>query len=535
MAGATSEKRRNSMDDVAPMPELHKTTHHGWLPVLGLLALGAGLGAGGVVLFLQRERPQTEVAQAPPPPLAASSPTAIVSAAPASAENDATAAPAAADELVTRKVRRIALYRSPMDPTQTSPVPRKDGMGMDYVPVYKEVTIREKAPRAATPPHAPALPRAVAFYRSPMDPRQTSPVPRKDEMGMDYLPVYRDELTGNVVAVAGRSTVTIDVARQQLIGLRTALVTRGDVGGSWRTVGRVEVDPTRVRKTNVKVEGYVQRIYVNFTGQSVRKGQPLFTLYSPTLLAAQNDYVITLEHKNPALDLGAAQSAALLAAARRRLLLWDVPEAAIAELERTHQPSETITFNSPIAGVVTQKNVVEGSFLNAGDSPYEVTDLSTVWVMVDVYESDISRVKLGMAASLSLPAAADRVFRGEVRFIEPMLDPTTRTVKVHLHFPNPTGELKPALYGEVTLSGTTRSGLRVPLDAVIRSGTKAVVFLALDRGEFRPVEVQLGERTSDQIEVVSGLSEGQSVVTRANFLVDSESQLRASLADLARK
>lgn len=369
-----------------------------------------------------------------------------------------------------------------------------------------------------------------------MDPRQTSPVPRKDEMGMDYLPVYRDELAaGGVASVDGRATVAIAAARQQLIGLRTALVTRGEVGGSWRTVGRVEVDPTRVRKTNVKVEGYVERIYVNFPGQRVRKGQPLFTLYSPTLLAAQNDYVITLESKTPALDLGAAQTQALLAAARRRLVLWDVPEAAIAELERSHQPSKTLTFNSPIAGVVTQKNVVEGSFLNAGDSPYEVTDLSAVWVMVDAYESDLSRVELGMAASLTLPAAPNRVFQGVVKFIDPLLDPTTRTVKVHLHFPNPTGELKPALYGEVILSGTTRSGLRVPLDAVIRSGTKAVVFLALDKGEFRPAEVQLGERTGDQIEIVSGLSEGQSVVTRANFLVDSESQLRASLADLAGK
>lgn len=534
MGGAPGEAQ-GFMDDVAPMPELHKTTHHGWLRALGLLMLGAGLGAGVVGIVLHRDRSEPEVVQPPPIQPAASATTATVPSVPASAATAATETPAASDKPVTRKVRKIAFYRSPMDPTQTSPVPRKDGMGMDYVPVYKEVTIREKAPRTAAP-STPSPPRVVAFYRSPMDPRQTSPVPRKDEMGMDYLPVYRDELTpGNTAPVAGRSTVAIDPARQQLIGLRTALVTRGEVGGSWRTVGRVEVDPTRVRKTNVKVEGYVQRIYVNFTGQRVRKGQPLFTLYSPTLLAAQNDYVITLEHKNPALDLGPAQSAALLAAARRRLLLWDVPEAAIAELERTHQPSETITFNSPIAGVVTQKNVVEGSFLNAGDSPYEVTDLSAVWVMVDVYESDLSRVELGMAASLSLPAAPDHVFQGEVRFIEPMLDPATRTVKVHLHFPNPTGELKPALYGEVILRGATRSGLRVPLDAVIRSGTKAVVFVALDKGEFRPVEVQLGERTGDQIEIVSGVSEGQSVVTRANFLVDSESQLRASLADLARE
>jgi Cu(I)/Ag(I) efflux system membrane fusion protein len=441
----------------------------------------------------------------------------------------------------TRHVRKIAFYRSPMDPKQTSPVPRKDGMGMDYVPVYKDVVIVEQPkppklpwPESGSAPQTAAQ-RKLAFYRSPMDPKQTSPVPRKDEMGMDYVPVYEDEVRGGGAQVDGRMTVQIDPARQQMIGLRTAPVTRGDVGGSWRTVGRVEVDPTRVRKTNVKVDGYVERIFVNFPGQHVRKGEPLFTLYSPTLLAAQHEYVAALAAKSAAGAQGSAEYDALLTAARRRMQLWDVSDSAMAELESTRKVGKTLTFDSPISGVVTVKNVVEGSHLNPGDTPYEITDLSMVWVMVDAYESDIARVHVGMEATLTLPAYANRVFRGRVQFIDPLLDANTRTVKVHMHFPNPTGELKPELYGEVILSGETRQGLLVPLDAVIHSGTKAVVFVALDQGKFRPVEVQLGQRSGDQVEVVSGLSEGQSVVTRANFLVDSESQLRASLADLAGK
>jgi Cu(I)/Ag(I) efflux system membrane fusion protein len=376
--------------------------------------------------------------------------------------------------------------------------------------------------------------RKIAFYRSPMDPKQTSAVPRKDAMGMDYVPVYVEEASARSdTEVKGRATITIDPARQQMIGLRTAPVVLGEVGGAFRTVGRIEVDPTLVKKTNVKVEGYVEHVYVNFAGQRVHKGEPLFSIYSPALLSAQQEYVLALQAGSTPGAGSAAQNAALLAATRRKLELWDIPARELERLEQTRTPDKTLTILSPIAGVVTAKNIVEGSHLNAGDAPYEITDLSMVWVMVDAYESDLARVRVGMAATLTLPAYANREFRGSVQFIDPMLDPSTRTVKVHLHFANPLGELMPQLYGEVVLKGETRTGLSVPLDAVIRSGNKAVVFVALDGGKFRPAEVQLGQRSGDQIEVISGVSADQRVVTRANFLVDSESQLRASLADVA--
>jgi membrane fusion protein, copper/silver efflux system len=378
--------------------------------------------------------------------------------------------------------------------------------------------------------------RKVAFYRSPMDPKQTSPVSRKDEMGMDYLPVYEDEVNGSA-AVEGLATVTIDPSRQQLIGLQTADVQNGPVGGSWRTVGRVQVDPTRVRRINVKVEGYVEQIMVDFVGQLVRKGQPLFRLYSPELLSTQSEYLLALKTRQ-ALGSGGAlgdSGETLVASARQKLRLWDVPDSEIERLERTGEPSKTLTFVSPIAGVVTAKNVVEGSRLSLSDTPYEITDLSMVWVMADAYETDLGRVRVGMPAILTLAAYPDRTFRGEVAFLDPLFDPKTRTLKVHLHFPNPGGELKPEMFGEVVLQGKARTGLAIPADAVIRTGTQDVVFVAVGEGKFQPQQVELGSKTGDQVEVVKGLAEGQKVVTRANFLIDSESRLRASLAALGGK
>jgi Cu(I)/Ag(I) efflux system membrane fusion protein len=379
--------------------------------------------------------------------------------------------------------------------------------------------------------------RTIAFYRSPMDPKQTSPVPRKDEMGMDYVPVYQDELKEGGAPVEGLATVNIDPSRQQLIGLRTTEVKRGPVGGSWRTVGRVQVDPTRVRRINVKVGGYVERIFVDFVGKPVRKGEPLFSVYSPELVSAQNEYLLALQTRRSLSAAGqlSADGDALVASARRKLQLWDVPESEIERLEKSGEASKSLTFVSPISGVVTAKNVVEGSKIAAGDTPYEVTDLGMVWVMADAYETDLAQVRLGMPATLTLQAYPGRVFDGRVAFVDPLLDPKTRTAKVHVHFPNRTGELKPEMYGEVVLRGAEREGLIIPLDAVIHTGTKNVVFIDLGEGKFQPREVQLGDASGGEVEVAKGLEPGQKVVTRANFLVDSESRLRASLATLGEK
>jgi Cu(I)/Ag(I) efflux system membrane fusion protein len=422
--------------------------------------------------------------------------------------------------------KKKPLFQCPMHPSITSDHPGECPIcGMKLVLVSKA---DDSSPQKSGE-------RKIALYRSPMDPKQTSPTPRKDEMGMDYVPVYEDELKGVGAPVPGLATVTIDPSRQQLIGLRTVAATKGDVSSTWRTVARVQVDPTRVRKTNVKIEGFVERIFVDFVGQSVRKGQPLFSIYSPTLLSAQNEYILALQTKDALAKTGAEGSENLVQASRRRLELWDVPASEIDRLTRTREPSKTLTLVSPIAGVVTAKNVVEGARVSSGEAPYEITDLSMVWVMADAYESDLGRIRVGMKATLTLPAYPDRSFIGEVVFIDPLLDPKSRTAKVHLHFANAKRELKPEMFGEVALQTTAKEGVRIPADAVIRAGNQDVVFVARGEGKFEPRVVQLGGKTGDQVEVRAGLDAGQEVVTRANFLVDSESQLRASLAAIGGK
>lgn len=416
------------------------------------------------------------------------------------------------------------LYQCPMHPTIV-----QDHPGECPICGMKLVKVGGK-PGAST---AGPGERKVKFYRSPMDPRQTSPTPRKDDMGMDFIPVYEDEVSGASL-VDGLATVEIDPARQQLIGLKTADVTRGKVKGTWETVGRVAMDERRVRHVNVKVAVYVERVYVDFVGKSVRRGAPLFSGYSPELLAAQEEYRIALRTQKSlaASSEAPVDTSGLVAASRRKLELWDVPESAIKKIEEGGKGLRSLTFHSPIAGVVTKKEVVGGMKLDEGAMPYEIVDLSHVWVLADIYETDLHRVRVGMPAKLTLKAYPNRTFEGTAAFVDPVLDPKTRTVKLRLEFANPSGELKPEMFGQVTLEGAEREGLRIPEDAVIDSGTKKIAFVALGAGMLQPREIVLGDSDGAQVEVISGLSEGEKVVVRANFLVDSESRLRASLAAL---
>jgi membrane fusion protein, copper/silver efflux system len=397
------------------------------------------------------------------------------------------------------------------------------------------IEIPTASPGASKPAPAAEGQRKILRYRSPMDPKISSPVAKKDEMGMDYVPVYEDEVTGSRSIVPGQATVDIDPARQQLIGLSTAEVTVGPVGGAWRTLGRVALDERHVRHINVKIPGFVERIYVDFVGKPVKKGDPLFAVYSPELLAAQEEYLLALRTRE-ALSKGGAMTGDgddLVQAARKKLSLWDVPKAEIDRIARTGEATKTLTFYSPVSGVVTKKDVVEGMKLDAGAMPYEIVDLSSVWVLADVYESELQYVKEGMPATLTLNAFPNREFEGKVLFMDPLLDPQTRTVKVRLEFPNPSGDLRPEMFGDVVLHGEPREGLRIPLDAVIDLGTEKLVFVALGEGKFQPRTVQLGDSSRKDVEVVSGLNAGEQVVTRANFLIDSESKLRASLAEVS--
>ncbi|MCX6640961.1 MAG: efflux RND transporter periplasmic adaptor subunit [bacterium] len=375
----------------------------------------------------------------------------------------------------------------------------------------------------------PSDPKRIAFYRSPMDPKQTSPTPRKDEMGMDYIPVYEEEASGGGGNVSNRVEVTIDPSRQQLIGLRTATVMHSDISSDWRTVGVVQINPTKVTKTNVKVFGYVEKVFADFVGKSVRRGEPLFTYYSPDLLAAQQDYL--LAHKaSRSGGVDASNDSLMLSVVRQKLMLWDVSQVDIIRLEQTGAATRALTIVSPVTGVVTAKNIVAGSSMNPGDAAYEITDLNSVWVLADAYQSDAANIKIGMSATITLQSLPHRIFKGTVAFVDPLLDPQSRTFKVRINVDNSSGELKPEMFADIELQSSGHDALTIPADAIIPSGRTNMVFVALSEGKFQPRAVKLGEKSGDRVEVIEGLSEGENVVTRANFLIDSESSLRSALA-----
>jgi membrane fusion protein, copper/silver efflux system len=289
----------------------------------------------------------------------------------------------------------------------------------------------------------------------------------------------------------------------------------------------VQADPTRVAKVNVKVAGYVEKVFADFAGQPVRKGDPLFTFYSPDLVAAQQEFLLAAKPSSGALS---ATDSVVLAAVKRKLELWDVSGADMTRLEQTGEVLRALTMVSPVSGVITAKNVVEGSSLMPGEAAYEITDLNSVWVMADAYQSDASKVHVGMPAQITMTSLPQLLINGKVAFIDPQLDPETRTFKLRINVDNDRGELKPEMFVDVRLESTVHQTLVMPFDAVIPTGQGAFVFVAKGDGKFEPRAVVLGQKAGNRVEIVSGLSEGESVVSRANFLVDSESSLRASLS-----
>jgi Cu(I)/Ag(I) efflux system membrane fusion protein len=400
-----------------------------------------------------------------------------------------------------------------------------------------------KRQQAATSAKASGEPSAEGgVYQCPMHPSVVQDHPGTCPIcGMKLLKVDKSKVEPKKAVTQapnpkGMAVVEIDPERQQLIGIKTEEVVLGTVGGAWRTTGRVTIDETRVRHIHMKIPGFVERIFVDYVGKRVRRGDPLFTIYSPELLAAHDEYLVALKTRGALAKAGGrveADGEVLVAAARRRLSLWDVPESEIDLITKSGQPSKSLTFYSPVSGVVTKKDVVEGMKLDAGAMPYEIVDLSTVWVLADVYETELRFVVEGMQALLKLNAFPNREFKGKVVFIDPLLDPQTRTVKVRLTFPNPSGELRPEMFGEVVLTGASHEALRIPTDAVIDSGTQKIAFVALGDGKFQPRKLRLGQTDGSFVEILDGLAKGEQVIVRANFLIDSESRLRASLSEMS--
>jgi RND family efflux transporter MFP subunit len=403
------------------------------------------------------------------------------------------------------------LYTCAMHPQYVSDKPGDCPIcGMKLVPVRPTGTAR----------------RRVLFYRSPMDPQKTSPVPRKDEMGMDYVPVYTDEGgPDGGAAPAGFSTVSIDATQRRLIGLRTVKVARVPLAATLRTTGRVTFDESRQYKVTARVDGFVERLDADFTGKYVQKGDPLLSIYSPELYATEQEYLLA-RRAHTSLEQSGLPDA--VAAARDRLRLFGVSEAEIARLEARGTAERAVRLYAPISGFVVAKNAVAGARVTAQDALFELVDLSRVWVLADVFEHDLPRVRVGQKARFTLGYWPGRAWQGKVGFVFPTVDDKTRTIKVRVELANPGGELKPEMFGDVTLGTDARTVLAIPDDAVIDSGTRKVAFLALGDGTLAPRTVELGLHADGQWEVLSGLAEGDPVAAGANFVLDSESRLRAA-------
>jgi multidrug efflux pump subunit AcrA (membrane-fusion protein) len=361
-------------------------------------------------------------------------------------------------------------------------------------------------------PLAPSGERKVRYYKSTMMLGEISQTLRKDSMGMDMVPVYEGE--------SDSGAITIDAVTTQKMGLRTGVVSKGPLRRGIRTVGVVDFDETAVSEVATKFQGWIEKLHVDATGKQVHKGEPLFEIYSPDLYTAQSDYLLALKG-----------GTGLKESAHTKLKYFDVSSEQIAELEKSGKVRKALTVNAPRDGIVVEKMVVEGQMVEAGMKLYRVADLSTVWVQSQVYEQDLAFLKLGQEATVSLSYLPDREFRGRVTYIYPTVDEKTRTAKVRMEFHNPGFFLKPGMFATVKITGELEpEAVLVPDMAVLRSGENNTVFVALDGGKFEPRTVTLGARSdANAYQVLSGLQEGDRVVTSGQFMLDSESQLREAI------
>ncbi|MGZ9127834.1 MAG: efflux RND transporter periplasmic adaptor subunit [Candidatus Binatia bacterium] len=414
--------------------------------------------------------------------------------------------------------RKALYYRHPMNPKVTSLIPAKDEMGMDYVAVYPE---EELASTVSSQKSGKIL-----YYRHPMGAADTSPVPKKDEMGMDYLPVYEGEL-----ATTGQ--IQISPEKIQKLGVKTETVAKRSLRRSIRALGSIQVDERRVHAVMPKFGGWIQRLYVNATRQTIKRGQPLLEVYSPDLITAQQEYLIARQGQQ-VLQLSSVQArntaARLAENALQRLHYWDIAPAQLQHLQSLEKPLDTLPLPAPVSGVVLDKPALEGMRFMPGELLFRIADLSTVWLLAEVFEQDIGAVRLGQVVQVHINAYPEQLFSGKVGFIYPTLVTETRTVKVRIELSNTEGLLKPGLYGSVMLAmREDKDALAVPDSAVIDSGTRQIVLLQRGAGHFEPRPVKLGRQTEGYREVLEGLEAGDKVVTRANFLIDAESNLKSAL------
>ena len=395
---------------------------------------------------------------------------------------------------------------------------------MDLVPLRQETA----------PTSAASGPREVLFYRNPMDPTITSPVPAKDEMGMDYVPIYSDEVGD---AASGGATVTIDPTVVQNMNVLTAVAERGELTREIRTVGYLEYDQQKMVSVTTKYPGWIEKVFVNYVGEPVRTGQPLFEIYSPELLQTEQDLLSSIQFAGRM--AGATEDAHqrtldLVEASRQRLSYWDVTEEQVRTLEETGKVFRTLTVMAPAGGVVMMRMPgLEGMAVKPGMELFHIANMSSLWLSVEAFENQIRWLRVGSVAEVSLSYFPGETFTGRVRFIEPQINEATRTVPLKLEVPNRGGRLRAGMYATVRFQPVVVSdAVLVPTPAVLRTGQRNLVVVAEGEGRFTPREVRLGAEGNGQVEILSGLQAGEKVVTSAQFLIDSESNLREAIQKL---
>ena len=386
------------------------------------------------------------------------------------------------------------------------------------------------APAAVAASEPAKKERKLLYYRNPMGLPDTSPVPKKDPMGMDYIAVYEGEQDDEPAAA---NQIKISVEKVQKLGVRTEAAQLRALDKVVRAAGRVEPDERRIYAISPKFEGYVERLHVNVTGQPVGKGQPLFEVYSPELVSAQREYAIAAQGVESLKGAGGAAQDGMKQLADSSLLRlknWDISEEQVKALAKSGEARRALTFRSPVAGIVTEKKALQGMRFMPGEALYQVADLSAVWVVADVFEQDIGQVKTGAKAKVRINAYPDKTFEGTITYVYPTLKAETRTVPVRVELPNPGQLLKPAMFAQVELPvGGKGEVVTVPTSAVIDSGTRRIVLVQAKEGRFEPREVKLGQRSDNYVEVQEGVRNGEPVVVAANFLIDAESNLKAAV------
>ena len=399
-----------------------------------------------------------------------------------------------------------------------------------------------RASKRATPAQAGAE-RRVLYYVDAMNPAYRSDKPGAALDGMALQPVYADEPAAATGGEATRASVPpgaikISPERQQLIGVKFATVELAGDTRSIRTVGKVTYDETRVAHVHTRIDGWIEKVFVDFTGDIVKQGEPMLTIYSPEMLASQQELLLAvrardLMRSNP-LASAAEHGESLFQAAKRRLELWQLSEDQIQQVLTTGEPIHSITLRAPASGFVTERNAFPNQKVTPESDLYTITDLSRVWIMADVFESDITSIRMGDAASVIFPNGGAPSITAKVNYIQPQVDPMTRTLKVRLDANNPGLRMKPDMFVNVEFGVTGAKQLVVPAEAVLDTGDRQTVFVDLGDGYLEPRQVVVGSRFGDRVAITRGLSAGERVVSSGTFLVDSESQLKAAASGMGR-